>query len=151
METFENSFEENGRKIAFLDLLLKIHKEDPGAFTRKDIREEVDTFMFEGHDTTTYALFGACHAISQNPEIQSKLHEEIDLVIGKCYRVKVQLAFLIITMHITLSVVVWKPKNWIELILKNIFVKFCLNFTLFFSSVFWGKKIVRIIKKTIFV
>ena len=51
--------------------------------TSKDLQEEVDTFMFEGHDTTTSATGWACHLIGSHPHIQEKLHAEIDRVFGK--------------------------------------------------------------------
>ncbi|XP_041469495.1 cytochrome P450 4V2-like [Lytechinus variegatus] len=73
------------KRIAFLDLLLQMHREDP-SFTLKDIREEVDTFMFEGHDTTSSAISWALLLIGQHPEIQARLHDEIDEIFGKSER-----------------------------------------------------------------
>ncbi|CAL1289342.1 unnamed protein product, partial [Larinioides sclopetarius] len=40
------------KKKAFMDLLLDMHLSDPKNFTERDIQEEVDSFMFAGHDTT---------------------------------------------------------------------------------------------------
>nr|XP_054759900.1 cytochrome P450 4V2-like [Lytechinus pictus] len=73
------------RRIAFLDLLLQMHREDP-SFTLDDIREEVDTFMFEGHDTTSAAVSWSILHIGQHPEIQARLYDEIDEVFGKSDR-----------------------------------------------------------------
>ena len=58
-------------------MLLKAKSEDP-TLTFDDIQEEVDTFMFEGHDTTAVAASWACHMIGSHPDVQKKLHEEID-------------------------------------------------------------------------
>nr|ATW72313.1 cytochrome p450 CYP4V38 [Brachionus calyciflorus] len=73
------------KRIAFLDLLLKAKREDP-SISFEDIREEVDTFMFEGHDTTAAAASWACQLIGSHPEVQKKLHEEIDSVLGQTNR-----------------------------------------------------------------
>ncbi|XP_046861686.1 cytochrome P450 4V2-like isoform X2 [Xenia sp. Carnegie-2017] len=62
--------------LAFLDLLLEQY--DEGNITREGISEEVDTFMFEGHDTTAASLQWVIHLIAIHPEVQQRLHKEVD-------------------------------------------------------------------------
>uniref|UniRef100_A0A2C9JRX5 Cytochrome P450 n=1 Tax=Biomphalaria glabrata TaxID=6526 RepID=A0A2C9JRX5_BIOGL len=69
-------------RLAFLDMLLYM-SEDLTKLSLEDIREEVDTFMFEGHDTTAAAINWATHLIGSHPEVQVKVHEELDQVFGK--------------------------------------------------------------------
>lgn len=59
----------NKKRLALLDLLLDIQDKDP-SFTDVDVREETDTFIFEGHDTTTSAISFCLYNISRNPEVQ---------------------------------------------------------------------------------
>ncbi|XP_002738927.2 cytochrome P450 4V2-like [Saccoglossus kowalevskii] len=75
-----------GRKhLAFLDMLLYMHEADP-EFTFTDIREEVDTFLFEGHDTTAAALTWATYLIASHPEVQERIFEELDGIFGDSNR-----------------------------------------------------------------
>lgn len=75
----ELEYNQNDRRKAFLDLLLDQHiKSDGKTMSEEDIREEVDTFMFEGHDTTAMALSWILFMLGHHPEIQAKAAAEID-------------------------------------------------------------------------
>ncbi|XP_059222868.1 cytochrome P450 4d1 isoform X5 [Stomoxys calcitrans] len=70
------------RKMAFLDILLQ-SEIDGKPLSNLDIREEVDTFMFEGHDTTSSAITFCFYNLALNPECQRKCFEEVIQVLGK--------------------------------------------------------------------
>nr|XP_042903368.1 cytochrome P450 4V2 [Parasteatoda tepidariorum] len=65
------------KRTAFLELLLKYHLKDP-SFTEEDIREEVDTFMFAGHDTTAMTISFALWLTGLDENVQRLIHEELD-------------------------------------------------------------------------
>ncbi|XP_030648902.1 cytochrome P450 4V7 [Chanos chanos] len=74
------------KRRAFLDMLLKT-TDDSGAYlNHEDIQEEVDTFMFEGHDTTAASMNWALHLIGSHPEVQRKIRAELQEVFGSCDR-----------------------------------------------------------------
>ncbi|XP_011701421.1 PREDICTED: cytochrome P450 4C1-like isoform X2 [Wasmannia auropunctata] len=56
------------KRLAMLDLLISASRE--GLLTDLDIREEVDTFMFEGHDTTAMGLSFLLALLAEHKNIQ---------------------------------------------------------------------------------
>ncbi|MBN3317331.1 CP4V2 protein, partial [Atractosteus spatula] len=75
--------QKSGRKRrAFLDLLLSTTDEHGKKLSHEDIQEEVDTFMFEGHDTTAAAMNWVLYLLGCHPEEQKKVQEELDEVFG---------------------------------------------------------------------
>ncbi|MFO1022270.1 MAG: cytochrome P450 [Planctomycetales bacterium] len=50
--------------------------------TDRQLRDEVMTLFLAGHETTALTLSWAWYAITQHPEVQRKLQEEVDRVLG---------------------------------------------------------------------
>nr|CAX94851.1 CYP4L18 protein [Cnaphalocrocis medinalis] len=68
-------------KHAFLDLLL-LAEVDGRKISDENIREEVDTFMFEGHDTTTSGITYCLYCLSNREDIQEKVFMEQKSIYG---------------------------------------------------------------------
>ncbi|CAL2043278.1 unnamed protein product [Caenorhabditis brenneri] len=81
-EEFEPESSDPNKKLAFLDHLLKSQADHPDILTDEGIREEVDTFMFEGHDTTSSGITFAIWFLGQFPEYQQRVQDELDEIFG---------------------------------------------------------------------
>ncbi|KAL5017474.1 hypothetical protein ScPMuIL_007063 [Solemya velum] len=66
--------------VDFLDILLTARDENNEGLTDIEIRNEVDTFLFEGHDTTASALAWTLYSLAMHPEIQTEVQKEIDSI-----------------------------------------------------------------------
>lgn len=73
--------EDRGDLLSML-LLAQDTEGDGGAMTDEQLRDEVMTIFLAGHETTANALTWTWYLLSQNPEVETKLHEEIDRVLG---------------------------------------------------------------------
>ncbi|XP_062254782.1 cytochrome P450 4B1-like [Platichthys flesus] len=69
------------RNLDFLDILLCARDESQQGLSDEDLRAEVDTFMFEGHDTTSSGIAFILYCLSCNPEHQQKCRDEITEVL----------------------------------------------------------------------
>lgn len=54
-----------------------------GWLTDTQIRDEVLTMLLAGHETTATALTWTWHLLGQHPEVEAKLHAEVDAVLGQ--------------------------------------------------------------------
>lgn len=73
---------------SFLEILLMEHLRH-GMMELDDIREEVDTFMFEGHDTTSVGLIWTIFLLGHHPAVQRKIQAEIDTTFRGDYECEV--------------------------------------------------------------
>ncbi|KAI4476778.1 hypothetical protein M0802_014822, partial [Mischocyttarus mexicanus] len=66
-------------KLSMLDLLISASL-NGDQIDDKGIQEEVDTFMFEGHDTTAMALVFALSLFAKHQDIQQRVRDEVSKV-----------------------------------------------------------------------
>ena len=70
-----------GKPMAFLDQLLQLHLIEH-TLTLDEIQEEVDTFMFAGHDTTAMSVNWTLYMLGLNTQVQEKARAELDELLG---------------------------------------------------------------------
>ena len=63
-------------------LALPPQMENGSSLSDEDLRAEVDTFMFGGHDTTASGISWILYALASHPEHQQRCREEIQSLLG---------------------------------------------------------------------
>lgn len=64
-----------------LSMLMLAQDEDGRGMSDRQIRDEVVTLFLAGHETTSNALTWTWVLLSQNPDVEAKLHAELDSVL----------------------------------------------------------------------
>ena len=62
----------------FLDILLLAKDKEGHGLTEKQIQDEVETFMFGGHDTTASGIAWCLYNLARHPKYQAKARQEVD-------------------------------------------------------------------------
>lgn len=63
-------------------LLLAMDDDDGGGMSDRQVRDEALTLFVAGHETTANTLIWVWYLLSQHPEIEAKLHAELESVLG---------------------------------------------------------------------
>ncbi|KAJ8675053.1 hypothetical protein QAD02_010839 [Eretmocerus hayati] len=69
------------KRLAMLDLLLLAEKD--GSIDEEGIREEVATFVFEGHDTTAMAMLFTIMLLAENQDAQNRARNEVEGILDQ--------------------------------------------------------------------
>jgi len=73
----------DGQSPDMLSTLLHVQDEDGTGMTERQLRDEMMTLFFTGHETTSLALAWTFYLLAQHPEVEARLCEEIDRVLGE--------------------------------------------------------------------
>jgi cytochrome P450 len=65
-----------------LSILLTVRDEDGAPMPVELVRDEALTLLLAGHETTANALAWTWDALARNPEVEDRLHAELDAVLG---------------------------------------------------------------------
>lgn len=81
IEERRRNHEDRGDLLSML-LLAQDVEGDGGVMTDQQLRDELMTIFLAGHETTANALTWTWYLLSQNPAAETKLHHELDQVLG---------------------------------------------------------------------
>jgi cytochrome P450 len=69
-------------RMDILSLLIGVRDEAGEGFSDKEVRDQVMTLMFAGHDTSTSTLTFMMHELARHPDVVERLQEEQEEVLG---------------------------------------------------------------------
>lgn len=72
----------DAERMDILSLLLGVRDEAGEGFSDKEVRDQVMTLMFAGHDTSTSTLTFMMHELARHPDVVERLQREQDEVLG---------------------------------------------------------------------
>lgn len=70
------------KRLAFLDLMIESAQNGTNKITDHEIKEEVDTIMFEGHDTTAAGSSFVLCLLGVHQDIQERVYNELYSIFG---------------------------------------------------------------------
>ncbi|CRK93146.1 CLUMA_CG006508, isoform B [Clunio marinus] len=74
------------RRLAFLDLMIETSHFNPNQLSNEEIKQQVDTIMFEGHDTTAAGSSFTLCMLGVHQDIQEKVMKEQKAIFGNSTR-----------------------------------------------------------------
>jgi cytochrome P450 len=78
----KDTSQESSQRLDMMSMLLDARYEDGGKMDHKLVMDELITLFVAGHETTSNALTWCFYLLSQHPEIQQKVHHELDTCVG---------------------------------------------------------------------
>jgi cytochrome P450 len=81
IEERRRSSHDRGDLLSML-LLAQDEEGDTGRMTDEQVRDEALTIFLAGHETTANALTWTWYLLSEHKDVETKLHQEIDAVLG---------------------------------------------------------------------
>ncbi len=70
------------RESAVIGRLIEARDEEAGALSAEALRNEIAVLFMAGHETTANSLAWTWYLLSQTPEVEARLHAEIDRVLA---------------------------------------------------------------------
>jgi cytochrome P450 len=81
-EIVQRRREPDSGRLDVLSLLLDVRDESGEGFSDREVRDQLMTLMFAGHDTSTSTLTFMMYELARRPDVVEKLQEEQDRVLG---------------------------------------------------------------------
>ena len=82
LKSAEASAQADGGAKDLLTLLLTARDDDGNSMSDQQLRDEVITLLLAGHETTALNLSWTWYLLAQHPDVEEKLHAELDAVLG---------------------------------------------------------------------